>query len=39
MFHFVLEDRYLKRNPHVLYPDPKVNVSVKPGAAPVFPIS
>ena len=39
MFHFVLDDHYLKRNPHVLYPDPKVNVSIKPGAAPVFPIS
>jgi putative membrane-bound dehydrogenase-like protein len=39
MFHFVLEDRYLKRNPHVLYPDHRVPVSVKPGAAPVFPIS
>ena len=39
MFHFVLEDRYLKRNPHVLYPDPRVNVSVTPGAARVYPIS
>jgi putative membrane-bound dehydrogenase-like protein len=39
MFHYVLEDHYLKRNPHVLYPDPRVNVSVKPGASEVFPIS
>jgi putative membrane-bound dehydrogenase-like protein len=39
MYHFVLEDRYLKRNPHILYPDPKVNVSVTPGAARVYPIS
>ncbi|MCI0377968.1 MAG: HEAT repeat domain-containing protein [Gemmataceae bacterium] len=39
MFHFVLEDRYLKRNPHLLPPDPRVNVSIKPGAAPVYPIS
>jgi putative membrane-bound dehydrogenase-like protein len=39
MYHYVLEDRYLKRNPHVLYPDPRVPVSVKPGAAEVFPIS
>jgi putative membrane-bound dehydrogenase-like protein len=39
MFHFVLDDHYLKRNPHVLYPDPRVNVSVKPGASEVFPIS
>jgi len=39
MFHYVLDDQYLKRNPHVLYPDPKVNVSIKPGASQVFPIS
>ncbi|MBI1831797.1 MAG: dehydrogenase, partial [Planctomycetes bacterium] len=39
MFHYVLEDRYLKRNPHVLYPDVRVQVPVKPGAQPVFPIS
>ena len=39
MYHYVLDDNYLKRNPNVLYPDPKVNVSVKPGAAEVFPIS
>ncbi len=39
MFHYVLDDRYLKRNPHVLYPDHRVPVSVKPGAAEVFPIS
>ncbi len=39
MFHYVLEDHYLKRNPHVFYPDPKVHISVTPGAAPVYPIS
>src|SRR5437870_2451450 len=39
MFHYVLDDRYLKRNPHVLYPDPKVQVPVKPGAQRVYPIS
>jgi len=39
MFHYVLDDRYLKRNPHVLYPDPRVPVSVKPGASEIFPIS
>src|SRR5262245_23307672 len=39
MYHFVLEDRYLKRNPHILYPDPKVNVSVTPAAAKGYPIS
>ncbi|MBI2809034.1 MAG: c-type cytochrome [Planctomycetes bacterium] len=37
LFHFVLEDRYLKRNPHVLYPNPKVQVI--PGAIRVYPIS
>ncbi len=39
MFHYVLEDRYLKRNPHLLPPDVRVQVSEKPGAAPVYPIS
>src|SRR5205807_4722201 len=39
MYHYVLADRYLKRNPHVLYPDVRVPVSVKPGASEVFPIS
>ncbi len=39
MYHYVLDDRYLKRNPHVLYPDVRVPVSVKPGASEVFPIS
>ncbi len=38
-FHFVLDDHYLRRNPHVPYPNPKVPVPEKPGAAPVFPIS
>ncbi len=39
MYHYVLDDHYLKRNPHVLYPDTRVNVSVTPGAARVYPIS
>jgi putative membrane-bound dehydrogenase-like protein len=39
MYHFVLDDRYLRRNPHLPAPDPRVNVSVTPGAAPVFPAS
>lgn len=39
MYHYVLEDRYLKRNPHVLYPDVRVQVSEKPGASEVFPLS
>lgn len=39
LYHFVLDDRYLARNPHVRYPDPRVQVSVRPGAAAVFPVS
>jgi putative membrane-bound dehydrogenase-like protein len=39
MYHFALDDHYLRRNPHATYPDPKHAVSVTPGAAPVFPIS
>ncbi len=39
MYQFVIEDRYLRRNPHVPLPDPKINVSETPGAAPVFPLS
>lgn len=39
MFHYVLDDRYLRRNPFVAYPSAKVQVSEKPGAAPVFPVS
>ncbi len=39
MYQFVLPDHYIRRNPHVPAPDPRVNVSVVPGASPVFPIS
>src|SRR5262249_41126957 len=39
MYHFALEDHYLRRNPHVAAPDPRVQVSITPGVAPVFPIS
>jgi putative membrane-bound dehydrogenase-like protein len=39
MYHFVLADHYTRRNPHVAPPDPRVHVSVTPGAAPVYPIS
>jgi putative membrane-bound dehydrogenase-like protein len=39
MYHFVLDDHYLRRNPHVPAPEPRVNVSVDPGAAPVYPVS
>uniref|UniRef100_A0A7C2JXC7 C-type cytochrome n=1 Tax=Schlesneria paludicola TaxID=360056 RepID=A0A7C2JXC7_9PLAN len=39
LFHYVLDDQYLRRNPHYAAPDPKRDVSVQPGAAPVFPAS
>lgn len=39
MYHFALEDHYIRRNPHVAAPDPRVHISDKPGAAEVFPIS
>ncbi|MCI0460149.1 MAG: FG-GAP-like repeat-containing protein [Gemmataceae bacterium] len=39
MWHFALADHYLRRNPHLAPPDPRVPVSVKPGTAPVFPLS
>ncbi len=38
-WHFVLSDRYLRRNPHVAAPNLRVPVSATPGAAPVFPVS
>jgi putative membrane-bound dehydrogenase-like protein len=40
MYHFVLPDHYLRRNPHVppMSP-PDANISKNPGPAPVFPIS
>ncbi|HET6883433.1 MAG TPA: PVC-type heme-binding CxxCH protein, partial [Pirellulales bacterium] len=39
MYHFVLDDHYLRRNPHLAPPEPRVQVSLAPGAAPVFPAS
>ena len=39
MWHFVLEERYLKRNPYLAPPNLRVPVSVSPGSAPVYPIS
>ncbi|MCH8923628.1 MAG: VCBS repeat-containing protein, partial [Planctomycetes bacterium] len=39
MWHYVLKDIYLRRNTHVAPPNPRVQVSVKPGAAPIFPAS
>jgi putative membrane-bound dehydrogenase-like protein len=39
MYHFVLDEHYLLRNPRLIPPDPRVQVSVTPGAAPVYPVS
>jgi putative membrane-bound dehydrogenase-like protein len=39
MYHFVLDDHYLRRNPHIAPPNPRVQVSVQPGASAVYPVS
>jgi putative membrane-bound dehydrogenase-like protein len=39
MYHYVFMDHYLRRNPHLPAPNPRVPVSVTPGVAPVYPIS
>ncbi|MBI1915617.1 MAG: c-type cytochrome [Planctomycetes bacterium] len=39
LWHFALDDHYLRRNPYVFPPPVRVPVSVVPGAAPVYPIS
>ena len=39
MWHYVLADHYLRRNPFVPPPPVRIPVSVRPGAAPVFPVS
>jgi putative membrane-bound dehydrogenase-like protein len=39
MWHYALNQRYLQRNPFVVFPDAKVMVSDQPGAAPVYPAS
>lgn len=39
LYQFVLEDRYLRRNRQVATPNARIDVSVAPGAAPVFPLS
>src|SRR5262249_61304855 len=36
MWHFALDDHYLRRNPHVAPPHPPLPVSVTPGASPVL---
>ncbi|HEY2589881.1 MAG TPA: PVC-type heme-binding CxxCH protein [Tepidisphaeraceae bacterium] len=38
-FQFVLDENYLRRNPHFLPPSPRAQVPDVPGASPVFPIS
>lgn len=39
LWHFVLDDGRLRRNPHVAPPIPRVDVPLSPGQSPVFPIS
>ncbi len=39
LWHFALDDQYLRRNPYLTTPNPRINVSVTPGAARVYPIS
>jgi putative membrane-bound dehydrogenase-like protein len=39
LWHFALADQYLRRNPHYAPPDPRVSVSVTPGASRVYPVS
>jgi len=39
IWHYVLEDHYLRRNPHIAPPELRVHISEQPGAAPVFPTS
>ena len=39
VWHFVLDDRYLARNPHYAPLSVRHEISVTPGAAPVFPAS
>jgi putative membrane-bound dehydrogenase-like protein len=39
MWHYTLADHYLRRNPHFAPPSVRKQVSVSPGAAPVYPRS
>ncbi|MBI1348965.1 c-type cytochrome [bacterium] len=39
MWQYVLEDRYLSRNPHIAPPDSRRDVSNQPGPAPIYPAS
>jgi putative membrane-bound dehydrogenase-like protein len=38
-WHFALDDHYIKRNPYMAVPDPRVPVPLMAGNAPVFPAS
>jgi len=39
MWHFMLDDHYLKRNPLLPAPDPRIMVPVVSGNAPVYPVA
>ena len=39
MWHFVLDEHYMKRNPYLPSPDPRVMVPVVSGNAPVYPVA
>ncbi|HJN09761.1 MAG TPA: PVC-type heme-binding CxxCH protein [Pirellulaceae bacterium] len=39
MWHYVLDDHYLRRNPRFAPPGLRKQVSIQPGASPVFPTS
>ena len=39
MWHYVLDDHYLRRNPHFIAPSARKNVPVEPGAARVYSLS
>ncbi|WP_417389813.1 PVC-type heme-binding CxxCH protein [Gimesia sp.] len=38
-FHYALTDHYLRRNQSLISPDAKVQISNRPGAATIFPVS
>jgi putative membrane-bound dehydrogenase-like protein len=39
MWHYTLDDRYIRRNPHAAAGDGRREIFAPPGASPVFPIS
>jgi putative membrane-bound dehydrogenase-like protein len=39
MYQFVLDDHYIRRNPHLAAPEGRVAVSISPGASTVYPLS